>query len=88
MPPELKGSSNRSRAARAAWEAMRAVGDEAAVTEQRFGVSSLEARRARTEARQAQERLLIELGVQREDVVAQFSRGSQRGLDAIALLRY
>jgi hypothetical protein len=39
-------------------------------------------------AREAQDRMLLALGLTREEVVTQMSQRTKPGLDAIALLRY
>jgi len=88
LPPELRGRSARSRAARAAWEEMHLAGRDAAAAEAGEGVSSVDARLARQWARRAQEELLTLLGYDLEEVVARYSQRTREGLDSIALLRY
>jgi hypothetical protein len=88
LPDELKGRSRESRLARQAWEAMHRAGDMAATNAARHGVTSPEAVRARVEARQAQEELLALLGRSREELVTEYSLGSEPGRTALALGRY
>jgi hypothetical protein len=88
LPDELKGRSRDSRLARQAWEAMHGASDLAAAHSARHGVTSREAVRARVQARQAQEELLHLLGKSREELVAEYSLGSERGRTALALGRY
>jgi hypothetical protein len=88
LPDELKGQSRDSRMARQAWEAMHRASDLAAANATRHGVASPEAVRARVQARAAQEELLRLLGRSREELVAEYSLGSERGRNALALGRY
>ncbi len=88
LPDELKGGSRESRLARQAWEAMHQAGDVAAINAARHGVTSPEAVRARVQARQAQEELLALLGRSREELVIEYSLGSEPGRTALALGRY
>jgi hypothetical protein len=88
LPAQLKGKSKKSRAARAAWEAMHRAGDEAERIEQREGITSPAAHRERATARLAQEEMLSILGLTREEAVSGYSLTSQQGRDFLALLRY
>lgn len=84
LPPELQGTSAHSRAARESWEEMRRAGDLSAEAQARYGRHSPDARRARHLARVAQERMLATLGYELEEVVAQMSPYTNRGLNSIA----
>lgn len=88
LPDELKGRSLKSRSARQAWDAMHRAGDLAATNAARHGFTSPEAVRARVQARQAQEELLALLSRSREELVIEYSLGSEPGLTALALGRY
>jgi hypothetical protein len=88
LPDELKGQSRDSRMARQAWEAMHRAGDLASANSARHGPTSPEAVRARLQAREAREELLRLLGRSREELDAEYSLGSERGRNALALGRY
>lgn len=88
IPPELQGNTPRARAARAAWIEKHVAGDAAAEAARRFGTHSQPARRYRAQARAAQERMLAELDLTREEVVARMGTRTKAGLNAIALMRY
>ena len=88
MPPELTERSQRGIAAFEKWVEMHQAGDELATRERQHGVTSAEAIRVRVRARRAREELLHILGLDADELQAQYSLRSERGRHALALGRY
>ena len=88
LPPQFNGDTPQATAGRAAWINMHRFGDAARAASRTWGADSREARRLRSQARNAGETVLAAIGETREEVVARMSRRSQAGLDALALMRY
>lgn len=72
----------------ATWVRMHRASDELALAERRSGVTSPSAVRWRIQARQAREELLFLLNTTAEELQAQYSLGTERGRNALALGRY